>query len=116
MTSKRKQTTLFKCSFKEKVSHRGTVTEVSGKEFIEESSQEKGFFINEKDAKIASKVKQGLNMHKSWCKKLKQCNDTNKQTKNVSSSSNVGNETNKANTQSESKIMVEVIADRDRCF
>ena len=44
MASKRKQTTWFKCNFKKKVSQRGTVIELSDKEFIEGSSQEKGFY------------------------------------------------------------------------
>ena len=52
-------------------------------------------------------------MHESQCKKLKQRNDTNKKktTTNVSSNSNVGDETNKTNNESESKIVSEVIAD-----
>ena len=50
-------------------------------------------------------------MHKSWCKKLKQRNDTSKQKTNVSSTTNVRNETNKANVDSESMIITGVIAD-----
>lgn len=50
-------------------------------------------------------------MHESWCKKLKQRNDTSKQKTNVSSTTNVRNETNKANADSESKIITGVIAD-----
>ena len=57
------------------------------------------------------KSKAGLCMHESWCIKLKQRNDTSKQTTNVSSTSNVGNETNKVNANSESKIITGVIAD-----
>ena len=88
------------------MSNRGTITEVYGKEFIEDSS------INAKDAKIASKIKSGFECtNESWCKKLKQRNDTSKQTANVSSTSNVGNETNKANAESKSKIITEVVAD-----
>ena len=50
-------------------------------------------------------------MHNSWCKKLKQRNDTSKQKTNVSSTTNVRNETNNANADSESMIITEVIAD-----
>ena len=40
-------------------------------------------------------------MHESWCKKLKQGNDTSKEITNASSTSNVRNETNIANVESE---------------
>lgn len=44
------------------------------------------------------------------CKKSKRRNDTSKQIINVSSASNVGNET-KVNAESASKIIAEVITD-----
>ena len=44
------------------------------------------------------------------CKKSKRRNDTSKQIINVSSASNVGNET-KVNVESASKIIAEVITD-----
>ena len=44
------------------------------------------------------------------CKKSKRRNDTSKQITNVSSASNVGNET-KVNAESASKIIAEVITD-----
>ena len=84
------------------MSLRETVSEVSGKEFIEDSSQEIGFFKC-RGYEDSFKSKGGVWMLESWCKKLRQSNDTSKQTPNVPSSSNVGNKTNKANV---SKIKV----------
>ena len=40
-------------------------------------------------------------MHESWCKKSKQGSDTSEEITNVSSTSNVGNETKIANVESE---------------
>ena len=53
------------------------------------------------------KSKTGPWKHMCWCKKLKQRNDSSKQTKNLSSTLNAGNETKKANAESKSKIITE---------
>ena len=90
------------------MSHRRTVIEVSVNKFIEDRSQEKGFHKC-KRCEDSFKIKAGLCMHESWYNKLKQCNDTSKQTTNVSFTSNAGDENNKANPESESKIIAEVI-------
>lgn len=50
---------MFEYNFLKKVSHRGTVTEVSGKNLLSIAVKKKGF-LNAKDAKITSRVKQGV--------------------------------------------------------
>ena len=63
------------------MNHTEKVIEVTGKECVEDSSHERGFFKCKGSEGFKSKV--GLCMHESWCKKLKQHNDTNKQATNT---------------------------------